>query len=354
MKKSLIGFFAVLCFLTFSQSLVFATENSWTIMTPVPMQTYSSTAGATLLGDKIYFLGHNINGLYDPATNKWTTMTPVPVDSVITTVVACRNRIYLICGNATIPTQVYDPATDTWENKTAIPTSRDLLQACVVDDKIYLIGGRKLESYLYQTLASDATDVYDPSTDSWSSMAVVPTAVAGYASAVLDNKIYIIGGGVTAGGAQNASTLVQIFDPATNQWTNGASLPVGVFDARACSTSGVLAPKRIYVVGGMLTYNIRSQPIGTNMTQVYDPETDSWTVGASMPTVRWGLGIAVVDDEIYAIGGYNGYGLRFGLVIANEKYTPIGYIPEFSSWMITPLLLATIVLVVYAKKRITT
>ena len=37
--------------------------------------------------------------------------------------------------------------------------------------------------------------------------------------------------------------------------------------------------------------------------QVYDPETDSWTFGANMPTYRISLGFALVNDTLYAIGG---------------------------------------------------
>jgi hypothetical protein len=73
-----------------------------------------------------------------------------------------------------------------------------------------------------------------------------------------------------------------------------------------------LAPKRIYVIGG---YNdIRGQ--GFTLNQVYDPETDTWTMGAQMPTSRYGLGVAVVNDILYAIGGGDA---------ENERYTPIGY-----------------------------
>ena len=36
----------------------------------------------------------------------------------------------------------------------------------------------------------------------------------------------------------NATDLVQIFDPKTNEWTLGNPMPIGVANAGACSTSG--------------------------------------------------------------------------------------------------------------------
>ena len=67
-----------------------------------------------------------------------------------------------------------------------------------------------------------------------------------------------------------------------------------------------------------------------------------------MPTPRWALAVAVVNDELYAIGGYNGTA-RFAV---NERYTPSGYIPEFPSWIFMPLLVTATVVAVILKKRL--
>jgi len=74
---------------------------------------------------------------------------------------------------------------------------------------------------------------------------------------------------------------------------------------------------------------------------------DSWVTLEPMPTARSGLGVAVVDGKIYAIGGYDG-DTRLAV---NEKYTPVDYIPEFPSWAILPLLIvATLVAILYKKR----
>jgi hypothetical protein len=81
----------------------------------------------------------------------------------------------------------------------------------------------------------------------------------------------------------------------------------------AAATTGAKAPKRIYVYDG-------------TSLQIYDPQTDSWTLGANPPINRQYLGIAVFNDLLYFIGGftytfpgfYNDYS-------TNEQYTPPGY-----------------------------
>lgn len=324
--------------------LVKAAEDSWTTLTP--LLEPSVTIGAAVVDGKIYCIGWPTCWKYDPETNNWITIASVPV-STGGAVVAYQNKIYLIGGN---PTQVYDPVTDTWENRTSIPTTRSSLQANVVDGKIYLIGGQ-MPAGLYQIFPLSSNDVYDPETDSWSTMAPIPVPVTGYASAVLEDKIYIISGAHE--GQPNyppPTDLVQIFDPATNQWTNGTSIPTGVMSAKAVTTRGVFAPKRIYVIGGTTGVYPRSAMYNCiDLNQVYDPETGTWTTGTPMLTPRCDFAVAVVNDEIYAIGGVKDENYE---MIVNEKYTPAGYIPEFPSWAILAVILVGSLTIVLFKKKV--
>ncbi|MCJ7762365.1 kelch repeat-containing protein, partial [Candidatus Bathyarchaeota archaeon] len=111
------------------------------------------------------------------------------------------------------------------------------------------------------------------------------------------------------------SNLNQIYTPETDTWRSGAPLP-HMYPGGAAATTGVLAPKRIYVCGG-------GGLVQNNKNQIYDPETDSWSAGATMPTARAALGVTVVDDLLYVIGGGNGWASFFSR--ANEQYTPFGY-----------------------------
>lgn len=277
-------------------------EGSWTTLAPMP--PFNSTLGAASVDGKIYHFGSGSCVKYDPETNTWTDIAPLPIYDDWSAVVACQNKIYVIGGQADVPTQVYDPATDTWENRTAVPSTRIGPRANVVDGKIYVMGG-SLHSGLAMINPSSANDVYDPETDSWSQMAPIPIPVMAHASAVLDDKIYVISGGTNVSSTTYAPTChVQIFDPKTNKWTNGTSIPTGVAYAAACVTTGISAPKRIYVIGGTQNLYFRYTFLNPlDLNQIYDPETDTWTNGTPMPTPRGDLGIVVINDEIYAIGG---------------------------------------------------
>lgn len=59
---------------------------------------------------------------------------------------------------------------------------------------------------------------------------------------------------------------------------------------------------RIFVVGG-ITLAGDSEAA----TEYYDPTLKKWKLAESMETVRSRVGVAVLDDVLYAIGGYNGH-----------------------------------------------
>jgi N-acetylneuraminic acid mutarotase len=327
-----------------------AVEDSWTTLEPMP--TARSGLGVAVVDGKIYVIGGfngsnylGTNEMYDPAIDTWTTKQSMPTARLEFAIAVYMNKIYVIGGifaanspdvsGYTGVNEVYDHLTDTWETMEPMPTARADLQANVVDDKIYLIGGAKY-SFISPAFSQDTggvNEVYEPSTDSWSTKTPAPKSISLYPSAVVDKKIYLLRG------------TTQIYDPETDSWSYGKAIPTGSFGAHAAAagaTTGVLAPKRIYVFGGNNGSNI-----AVNFTQVYDPETDTWTTGTSMPTPRWALGVTVVNDELYAIGGYDGE----THLSVNEKYTPIGYIPEFPAWIILPLFLVVTLFAVIIRKK---
>ena len=175
---------------------------------------------------------------------------------------------------------------DKWETKTNMPTERTELTSAVVDGKIYCIGGSGSSYFL------NSVEVYDPATDRWESKTPMPTKRRGLTSALVDGKIYCIGGEV---GYNSYTNKVEVYDPETDTWETKTSMPT----TRGYFSSAVVNDK-IYCIGG---YGGSSY---YNVVEVYDPKTDTWETKTPMPIVKAFLASVVVDDKIYCIGGRNG------------------------------------------------
>jgi len=312
---------------TFSISLVNAVDDSWT--TKEPMPTARSNFGVAVVNKKIYAIG-GLNGsvlgtneMYDTVTGTWTTKTPMPTPRSHFEICVYKNKIYAIGGmnwsslegGFVRANEVYDPITDTWETKTPMPTTKADMCANIINGEIYLTGGAAYVMYFPEFSYATSTHVYSPETDAWTTKAHIPTSVAHYSSVVFDNKLYVIGG-MTAW-TWNI-TLNQVYYPDNDTWVEAEHIPLGVDNAAATATSGNLAPKRVFVIGGAQKWG------AVNFTQIYDPEKDSWSSGNPMPTARLGLGVAVVDDLLYAIGGRYIENDTSYYFTVNELYTPVG------------------------------
>jgi len=343
---------------TFYLPVVNAAEDSWATMEPMP--TARGGVGVAVVDDKIYAIGgiygiqssYDNNEEYDPATNTWATKTAMPTPRGDFAIAVFQDKIYTIGGSTragqwttelTDVNEVYDPATDTWTTKTSMPIPKAGLSASVVNGKIYLIGGFT-QSANGTRQTSKENLVYDPIADSWTTKTPIPTATLDYATAVVDDKIYVISG-TSRAYSDNLINLTQIYDPKTDTWSQGAPIPYAIQQAAAGATTGFAAPKTIYVMGGFTSFYW-----STNKTQVYHPEKDTWSSGADIPTPLFNLGVTSVNDQLYAIGGSPGY--LQSATNQNSRYTPIGYIPEFPSWtaVLFVLGMVTVVLVVYRRK----
>jgi N-acetylneuraminic acid mutarotase len=299
---------------------------SWTTMTPMP--TARGEFGLAVVNGKIYAVG-GTNGeaplntveVYNPQTTQWTSVTPMPTARSGFAIAVYYSKIYVIggtVGNGFVGNnEVYDPVSNTWQTKASMPTPRADLSANVVNDKIYLIGGKRYSSVSPFYGETNINEVYNPVNDSWTTETPIPTGVQDYASAVLNGKIYIMGGSRQSHttGSNIVTDANQVYDPQTGNWSLAAKLlNMNTFGA-AAATEGFMAPPRIYIAGGLSSNQF------TGQTEVYFPENNSWSIADPMPTSRAYIGLAVVSDVLYAIGGSNGK----DWLATNEQYKPAGY-----------------------------
>jgi len=176
-----------------------------------------------------------------------------------------------------------------WTQKADMPTPRWTHTSAVVNGRIYVIGGYTSEGEGERSLST--VEEYDPATNTWTRKTDMPTARCDFngSSAVVDGKIYVI-----SGWDDISLSIVEEYDPVTDIWTRKADMPT-----RRWMLATVAVEGKIYVIGGYSP----SAWVGLKTVEVYDPKTDTWTRKADMRLGVALLNARVVNGKIYAIGG---------------------------------------------------
>jgi N-acetylneuraminic acid mutarotase len=233
--------------------------------------------------------------VYDVASNAWSNGPSLISGTDNVAVLAVGGRVHAIGGEARTAHQVLDAALGAWASAPASPAIRFASAAAVLNGRLHLVGG-----WNYSNTASnsvDTHDVYDPATSTWSAAAPLATRRNAAAAAVVDGKLYVIGGRAPGIRASDQTSLasVEVYDPATNTWRAGPDLPQARSGAAAVALGG-----KVYVLGG------ESTPGGVrNTVSRLDPATGSWTELAGMPFSAHGLAAVVVDEAIVVMGGFS-------------------------------------------------
>lgn len=101
----------------------------------------------------------------------------------------------------------------------------------------------------------------------------------------LGDEIYFVAGRTT----EAKVPFFFKFSPEQNKWTRLADIPQATFNIALAAVNG-----RIYAIGGDLFQDANRQ---------YNPQTDTWTIVAPMPTGRQHIDCGVYEDEIFVMGG---------------------------------------------------
>jgi N-acetylneuraminic acid mutarotase len=196
------------------------------LSTPTLLERFGGNGLASING-KVYIAGGYVdddNGIlsfshqlhvYDPVTAALTRKADMPRGLAEGVVGAFDGKLYLLPGQCAAdfwpqPGQCqspnirrlyrYNPATDRWAPRAMAPHYHRNGAAGFIGGKFYVVGGRRPSGM------EASLDVYDPATDSWKTLAPIPTAGPAIGAA-LAGKLYVVVG-----------TKAYVYTPATNKW----------------------------------------------------------------------------------------------------------------------------------------
>ena len=273
----------------------------------------------------------------NPMLLRWDKAAPYPEPEEELYGIEAGGRMYVIGGfsenGKPAPAMVYewDPAADRWTKKKSIPVPVHHQAQTEYNGKIYVFGGcqRPLSGPGMGGWAPvDNAWEYDPVADSWKALWPLPSKRGSAVAALVDGKMYLIGGATTVEGSKDVAingngparvvTTNDVYDPATNRWESRAPMALGRNHAFAGAVGG-----KIYVIGGRVAHAFVTVSSNTDIVEEYNPATNTWSgLKAKMPTARSGGGWGTYQGKIYVAGGEVSTPELAGAFRAVEVYDP--------------------------------
>jgi N-acetylneuraminic acid mutarotase len=257
-----------------------------------------------VLNGKIYAIGglegqgnpSPVVDVYNPNTNTWAPGPPLPYGNDHHAAAVAAGKLYVF-GGLTRDTFVYDPAANSWTLVAQMQSLHNGTPAVgVIGDKIYCAGG------VSGSGATSVLEIFDPATNTWTRGPSMGVSRHHCAGGVIDGKFYVAAGR----GSSNADTALEVFDPASNNWSRRAAMPTG-----RSGVAGAVVNGELFIFGGE---GARMYP----EVEAYNPATNSWRKLPNMPTPRHGIWASVIGNKIYIPGGATVVG--FGGTTAHEVF----------------------------------
>ena len=285
---------------------------------------YGATAtllpdGKVLLagGDDYANYGTPYAELYDPVTGTWSPTGQMNfLQDYGETATLLRNGKVLVADPS--GAELYDPTTGTWTTTGSMNTPRSFPTATLLDGPACT--GSSQPSYCGDVVVTGgynlaSTELYNPTTGTWSYAAPLPVAV-NFANAVpLPNGDVLVAGGDDE--FNLSTTSAEVYDPATNHW----SLTSPMLTPTAGAAATVLANGQVLLAGGII-----GSVSGLDSAEVYDPTRGTWT----------SAGLTSAYQESYSGPGYpplaapltTNCGANCGKVLVTDGTTADLYTPH--------------------------
>jgi len=257
---------------------------------------------------------------------RWRTRAPLPVPRTeMAWAAEFRGKMHLLGGYAEQRVDrpyhhFYDAASNSWLAAAELPRGANHVGVAVLNDRLYAIGG-----FIEQNRTPhDECFVYGAEGDKWSKIRPLPVACGAIACVGLNGRIHAIGGAVgnTFENRKSVDTHL-VYDPATDQWTKRAPMQLG-----RDHTGTLVVNNLIHVIGGRVDAFLTN----SNLHHTYDAQTDAWTARAPLPTARSGHGAVLYRGKIFCMGG-EGWQRVYG---QNEAFDPAADKWEAHAPMLTP------------------
>ena len=140
--------------------------------------------------------------------------------------------------------EAYDLKTDTWMERGSMPTNRHHLTSAVIHGKMYVIGRKGYRQK--PSINIGTNEASDPKLNKWNTLESMPTSRSGLSAVSVEDQIYVFGGEYPFDEEPKRTfNNTEIYHPTTDTWTSGTPLPIARHGLAAAAIN-----ETIYVIGG--------------------------------------------------------------------------------------------------------
>ena len=258
-------------------------------------------------GDGTYTTGNfglADTAIYDPSTNAWTRMADMSIPRWYPSLTELPDgRYVVISGNSTNQVtwadtpEVYDPSTNKWTLLTGVSTPQVHEEEypfsyLVPNGKIFTIGPSEDNSFFL-----------DVKNKTWTPVGGASGVVNGSSVMYRPGKILYTGGApdIDHTTASKATSAAIDLNAATPAWRTTSPM----HHSRIYHTLTMLADGTVLAIGGEATSDQSVVTSGVLPTEIWNPDTETWTDGAPMAAARNYHSTAVLlpDGRVLSAGG---------------------------------------------------
>ncbi|XP_072911697.1 kelch-like protein 22 isoform X1 [Hemitrygon akajei] len=183
------------------------------------------------IGGRDYHQELNVVERYDPRLNSWEYMAPLKKEVYAHAGAAHAGKIYTACGrsgrNYLKELHCYHPESNQWEARADAPVERAWHGMAAVQGHLYLLGGSNNANGYRQDVMQ--VSCYNIERDQWSTVSEMPFGHGEPGIAILDNKIYVLGG--RSHDRYTRTDYVHIYNVADHCWEEAPDIE--------CANSGM-------------------------------------------------------------------------------------------------------------------
>ncbi|XP_060699848.1 kelch-like protein 22 [Hemiscyllium ocellatum] len=264
----------------------------WRTLTQAQMPKMSNQ-GIAVLNNFAYLVGgdNNTSGYraevscwrYDPRHNRWTRIQSLQQPHADHCVCVVGEYLYAIGGRdyhqELNVVERYDPRLNSWEYVAPLEKEVYAHAGAVHAGKIYIACGRSGRSYLKEL------HCYDPEANQWEMKASAPVERAWHGMAAVQGQLYLLGGSNNANGYRQDVMQVSCYSPERDQWSTVSEMPFGHGEPGIA-----VLDDRIYILGG----RSHDRYTRTDYVHIYNVTEHCWEQAPDIECANSGMSCCVL------------------------------------------------------------